>query len=116
MLFAASFFLHWKYSAAEAAAEARMHGAIPLTMAQYLWDPRLWFESFQNWQSEFRSTAVLVVLSIFLRQKDSPESQPVAAPPGQPAAWTRPSLRKDSAVKRQDNNVHRQSTSGNTNQ
>src|SRR3546814_516750 len=29
MLFAASFFLHWKYSAAEAAAEARMHGEIP---------------------------------------------------------------------------------------
>ncbi|HEY9552883.1 DUF6766 family protein [Allosphingosinicella sp.] len=86
MLFAASFFLHWKYSAAEAAAEARMHGEIPLTMAQYLWDPRLWFESFQNWQSEFLSTAVLVVLSIFLRQKESPESKPVAAPHGQTGA------------------------------
>src|SRR3546814_17936492 len=33
MLFAASFFLHRKYSAAEAAAEPRMHGEIPLTMA-----------------------------------------------------------------------------------
>jgi hypothetical protein len=39
----------------------------------------LWFESFQNWQSEFLSTAVLVVLSIWLRQKDSPESKPVGA-------------------------------------
>ena len=29
-------------------------------------DANLWFESFQNWQSEFMSTAVLVVLSIFL--------------------------------------------------
>ena len=35
----------------------------------YLGDPQLWFESFQNWQSEFLSTAVLVVLSIFLRQR-----------------------------------------------
>jgi hypothetical protein len=40
----------------------------------------LWFESLQNWQSEFLSTAVLVVLSIFLRFKGSPESKPVSAP------------------------------------
>lgn len=86
LLFAGSFFLHWKYSAAEAAAEARMHGEIPLTMGQYLWNAQLWFESFQNWQSEFLSTAVLVVLSIFLRQKESPESKPVAAPHGQTGA------------------------------
>jgi len=33
----------------------------------------------QNWQSEFLSTAVLVVLSIFLRFKNSPESKPVRA-------------------------------------
>jgi hypothetical protein len=39
-------------------------------------DANLWFESFQNWQSEFMSTAVLVVLSIFLRHKGSPESKP----------------------------------------
>ncbi len=35
--------------------------------------------SFQNWQSEFLSTAVLVVLSIFLRHQGSPESKPVGA-------------------------------------
>ena len=40
---------------------------------------KFWFESFQNWQSEFLSTAVLVVLSIFLRYKNSPESKPVGA-------------------------------------
>jgi hypothetical protein len=37
------------------------------------------FESFQNWQSEFLSLAVMVV-SIFLRQRSSPESKPVDAP------------------------------------
>lgn len=83
ILFAASFFFHWKYSAEEAAAEARMHGETPLTLVQYLGDPQLWFESFQNWQSEFLSTAVLVVLSIYLRQRESPESKPVAAPHSQ---------------------------------
>lgn len=46
------------------------------SLANYLLDASLWFEAFQNWQSEFRSTAVLVVLSIFLRHKGSPESKP----------------------------------------
>jgi hypothetical protein len=83
ILFLASFLLHWKYSAAEAASDARSHGQTPLSMGQYLMDSQLWFESFQNWQSEFLSTAVLVVLTIFLRQKESPESKPVAAPHSQ---------------------------------
>jgi hypothetical protein len=34
----------------------------------------------QNWQSEFLSLLAMVVLSIFLREKGSPESKPVAAP------------------------------------
>jgi hypothetical protein len=50
------------------------------SLAGYLLDSQLWFESFQNWQSEFMSTAVLVVLSIFLRHKGSLESKPVAEP------------------------------------
>ena len=41
---------------------------------------RFWFESFQNWQSEFLSVAAMVWLSIFLRQRGSPESKPVHAP------------------------------------
>jgi hypothetical protein len=53
---------------------------------EYLGDPQFWFESFQNWQSEFLSTAVLVVLSIFLRQQNSPESKPVTAPHSQTGA------------------------------
>ena len=51
-----------------------------------LGDAQLWFESFQNWQSEFLSTAVLAVLTIFLRQRGSPESKPVAAPTAQTGA------------------------------
>jgi hypothetical protein len=45
----------------------------------YLFDAQLWFESLQNWQSEFLSTALLVVLSIFLRHQGSPESKPAGA-------------------------------------
>jgi hypothetical protein len=46
---------------------------------QYLSNSRLWFESFQNWQSEFLSVFSLVVLSIFLREQGSPQSKPVDA-------------------------------------
>ena len=80
LLFIASFVLHWIHSARAASAQALEHGAPPIGAIAYLGDPQLWFESFQNWQSEFLSTAVLVVLSIFLRQQNSPESKPVAAP------------------------------------
>lgn len=38
-------------------------------------DSRVWFESFQNWQSKFLAVASLVSMSIYLRQKDSPESK-----------------------------------------
>ena len=82
-LFILSFLLHWWNSAAAAAAEATQHGEAAKGVLAYLGDPQLWFESFQNWQSEFLSTAVLVVLSIWLRQKESPESKPVAAPHAQ---------------------------------
>ncbi|MET0444793.1 MAG: DUF6766 family protein, partial [Pseudorhodoplanes sp.] len=59
--------------------EAALHGRELKTMLSYLTDAQLWFESFQNWQSEFLSTAVLLVLSIFLRQRGSLEYNPVAA-------------------------------------
>ena len=46
----------------------------------YLGNSRFWFESFQNWQSEFLAIASMVFLSIYLRQRGSPESKPVDAP------------------------------------
>ncbi|MDF3078712.1 MAG: hypothetical protein K0S09_2601 [Sphingobacteriaceae bacterium] len=50
------------------------------TLLQYLGEPGFWFETFQNWQSEFMSVAAIVFLSIYLRQQGSPESKPVDAP------------------------------------
>jgi len=49
-------------------------------LASFLKEPVFWFETFQNWQSEFLSVASIVILTIFLRQKGSPESKPVDAP------------------------------------
>ena len=46
----------------------------------FLTQPTFWFETFQNWQSEFLSVLAIVFLTIYLRQKGSPESKPVDAP------------------------------------
>ncbi|TIQ21827.1 MAG: hypothetical protein E5X51_09600 [Mesorhizobium sp.] len=79
LLFIISFALHWWASLAAANEEALRHGGKVQSLGDYLLDTQLWFESFQNWQSEFMSTAVLVLLSIFLRHKGSPESKPAGA-------------------------------------
>ncbi|CAH2408138.1 DUF6766 family protein [Mesorhizobium escarrei] len=79
LLFIISFALHWWASLAAANEEALRHGGEAQSLGDYLLDAQLWFESFQNWQSEFMSTAVLVLLSIFLRHKGSPESKPAGA-------------------------------------
>ncbi|HEY5892062.1 MAG TPA: DUF6766 family protein [Chthoniobacterales bacterium] len=54
-------------------------GKETVSFAGYLQTSRFWFESLQNWQSEFLAIASMVILSIFLRQRGSPESKPVAA-------------------------------------
>ena len=79
LMFIISFALHWWASLVAVNEEALRHGGEVQSLGSYLLDAKLWFESFQNWQSEFMSTAVLVLLSIFLRHKGSPESKPAAA-------------------------------------
>ncbi len=44
---------------------------------------QFWFESFENWQSEFLSVFCVVVFTIFLRQKGSPQSKQVDTPDSQ---------------------------------
>ena len=79
-LFVLSFALHARTGAAEYGAEQRAHGQAAVSAVAYVATPQFWFESFQNWQSEFLALVAMVVLSIFLRQRGSPESKPVAAP------------------------------------
>jgi hypothetical protein len=86
LLFLLSFAVHalagaHAYNAAELA-----HGGHAVSVLEYLGSSQFWFESFQNWQSEFLAIAVMVVFSIFLRQRGSPESKPVDAPHGETGA------------------------------
>jgi hypothetical protein len=55
------------------------HGQAPVSLWGFLGSAQLWFQSFQNWQSEFLAVFALAVLGIFLRERGSPESKPVAA-------------------------------------
>jgi hypothetical protein len=79
-LFLASFLLHWFGSLKHYnLGQSIMHKPTE-TAYQYLSNSKFWFESFQNWQSEFLSVLAIVILSIFLRQKNSAQSKPVDAP------------------------------------
>jgi hypothetical protein len=55
------------------------HGLMPISLGKYIVGSQFWFESLQNWQSEFLAVASIVLLSIWLREKGSPESKPVPA-------------------------------------
>ena len=77
LLFVLSFLVHWYGSLKDYNESALLKGEPEETAMQYLGDSRFWFESFQNWQSEFLSVFAIVILSIFLRQKGSPQSKPV---------------------------------------
>ena len=78
-MFAVAFALHAVGGAEEYSEQQRQHGGEPVSVLGYLATSRFWFESFQNWQSEFLSVAVLVLLSIWLREQGSPQSKPVGA-------------------------------------
>ncbi len=80
LLFLVSFWLHALGSFKDYNLEQRLKHQPTENFSSYLGNSRLWFESFQNWQSEFLSVASIVLLSIFLRQQGSPESKPVDAP------------------------------------
>lgn len=79
-LFAVSFVGHLFGSWRAHVAEEILHGQPPASLLHHLADARFWFESLQNWQSEFLAVLTLVVLSIWLRQDRSPQSKPVDAP------------------------------------
>ncbi|WP_320538086.1 DUF6766 family protein [Pseudarthrobacter sp. IC2-21] len=80
LLFLGSMIGHALGGAADYSEEQLAHGQEPVTVLEYLGTSRFWFESFQNWQSEFLAVAVIVGASVYLREIRSAESKPVAEP------------------------------------
>jgi hypothetical protein len=77
LLFLLSFLGHAASGTKHYNHEQQEHGQPAVSMLQYMRTSRFWLESFQNWQSEFLAVGTLTVLSIWLREKGSPESKPV---------------------------------------
>jgi hypothetical protein len=80
LLFLVSFVGHALGGYAVYASEQLSHQQPRPTLSDYLASSEFWFQSFQNWQSEFLAIASMVWLAVYLRQRWSPESKPVHAP------------------------------------
>ncbi|UOU97535.1 hypothetical protein MUU74_13655 [Chryseobacterium daecheongense] len=80
ILFIISFILHFYGSLKDFNTEQISKNEPVVSAKEYITESRFWFESFQNWQSEFLAVASIVILSIWLREKGSPESKPVDMP------------------------------------
>ena len=52
----------------------------PVSWLSYLVTSEFWNRTLQNWQSEFLAVGSMAVLSVYLRQRGSPQSKPVGAP------------------------------------
>lgn len=66
--------------------QLREHGRPETSVLEFVTSAQFWFESLQNWQSEFLAVAAIVILTIWLRESGSPESKPVTAPHHQTGA------------------------------
>src|SRR5262245_13340103 len=80
ILFLTSLSLHAVTGARAFSSEQKEHGEQPVTAVEYARTSQFWYESFQNWQSEFLAVGSIVLFSVWLRQRGSPESKPVDAP------------------------------------
>lgn len=76
-LFILSFSLHAVGGVMAYNEENRQHGGQAVSVINYVASSQFWYESLQNWQSEFLAVGTLLVLSIKLRERGSPQSKPV---------------------------------------
>jgi hypothetical protein len=79
-MFLVSFVLHLLGGRCEYNEQQARVGAEQVSIGGFLVTSDFWFQSFQNWQSEFLSIGMMVVLTIFLRQNNSAESKPLTMP------------------------------------
>lgn len=82
-LFLFCFIMHAFQGVLEYNVEQAYLGQPPITVWQFLATPNFWFQSLQNWQSEFLAVGSMTVLTIYFRQKGSAESKRVGAPSGE---------------------------------
>jgi hypothetical protein len=79
-IFLGSWFAHSVTSWSEFNSDQAAHGEQGLSWLQFVGSSTFWEQTLQNWQSEFLAVGSFVILSIYLRQRGSPESKPVGSP------------------------------------
>ena len=78
-MFVVTFLLHglfgeWKYNENQ-----MLRHLAPISFSSYTASSSFWFSVFQCWEAEFWAIGTYIILSIFLRQENSPELKPVDA-------------------------------------
>jgi hypothetical protein len=79
LIFLGSWFAHSVTGWSVFNADQLQHGEDTVNWWGYIGTSTFWEQTLQNWQSEFLAIGSMVVLSIYLRQRGSPESKPVGA-------------------------------------
>jgi hypothetical protein len=83
LMMGAAFLASWlvqSVTGAVAYSEEQMRElADPVSWGEYIGLPDFWNRTMQNWQSEFLAVLCMVIFSIYLRERGSPESKPVGA-------------------------------------
>ena len=77
LLFVFSLALHVVFGTYAYNEERSLAGQPPISIAAFPLSAKFWSITLQTWQAEYLVIALYVVLTIFLRQQDSPESKPV---------------------------------------
>ena len=77
LLFVLSLAMHVVFGDNAYNEERSLAGQPPISIAAFLISAKFWSTTLQTWQAEYLVIALYVVLSVFLRQQDSPESKPV---------------------------------------
>jgi hypothetical protein len=78
-IFLGSWFAHSVTGRTTYNAQQVEHEQPELSWLEYLGSADFWETTLQNWQSEFLAVGSMVILSVYLRQRGSPESKPVGA-------------------------------------
>ena len=79
LLFVLTLALHVVFGAKAYNEQRAFTGQPPLSIWAFVLSAKFWTATLQTWQAEYLAIALYVVLTIFLRQQDSPESKPVDA-------------------------------------
>ena len=78
-VFLTLFWLHLEFACKEYNSQLKLEGLAPISVSQYFLSPNFWFLTFQTGEAEFMAMVILLIFTIFLRQKHSAESKPVTA-------------------------------------